>query len=310
MSEPVLDADRLTKAYGRTVALRGVSLTVSPGEAVGLLGPNGAGKTTTVKILTGLVRPSSGTARLFGLPATDPAARTRLGYLPELFRFPDWMTGAQVVSFHAELAGVSPADRRARVAEVLEMVGLGSRGGDRVGGYSKGMSQRLGLAQAIVGRPELLLLDEPTSALDPVGRRDVRELVSALKAEGVAVVLNSHLLGEVERVCDRVVVIDKGHVKFTGSLDDLTSEGPTLHVTVGRTDLDLVPALAEFGRVLLDGGRQVVVTLGPPWDDVPDDAAEQIAAAIVRGPWGLRRLDVRHASLEDAFVAMVSGGDR
>ncbi|HSN10765.1 MAG TPA: hypothetical protein VLS51_01465, partial [Propionibacteriaceae bacterium] len=134
--------------------------------------------------------------------------------------------------------------------------------------------------------------------------------VSALKAEGVAVVLNSHMLGEVERVCDRVVVIDKGHVKFTGSLDDLTNDGPTLHVTVGRTDSDLVPALAEFGRVFVDGPQEVVVTLGPPWDDAPEEAAEQIAAAIVRGPWGLRRLDVRHASLEDAFVSMVSGGDR
>jgi len=310
VSEAVLDADRLTKAYGHTIALRGVTLTVAPGEAVGLLGPNGAGKTTTVKILTGLVRPSSGTARLFGRPAGDPRARQRLGYLPELFRFPDWMTGQQVVDFHADLAGVSRPDRPARVAEVLEKVGLGARGRDRVGGYSKGMSQRLGLAQAIVGRPELLLLDEPTSALDPVGRRDVRELVSALKAEGVAVVLNSHLLTEVERVCDRVVVMDKGHVKFSGTLDELTGGGPTLHVTVGRVDDDLGPALAEFGRVSVAGSGDVQVTLGPPWDDVPDEAAEQVAAAITRGPWGLRGLMVSRASLEDAFVAMVSGGDR
>ncbi|MHB1008563.1 MAG: ABC transporter ATP-binding protein [Propionibacteriaceae bacterium] len=308
MSGPLLDADRLTKAYGRTIALRGVSLTVSPGEAVGLLGPNGAGKTTTVKILTGLVRPSSGTARLFGHPATDPAARTRLGYLPELFRFPDWMTGAQVVSFHAELAGVSRPDRAARVRAVLEEVGLGARGRDRVSAYSKGMSQRLGLAQAIVGRPELLLLDEPTSALDPVGRRDVRELVSSLKADGVAVVLNSHLLSEVERVCDRVVVIDKGHVKFSGTLDQLTGEGPSLHVTVGRTDEELVPALAEFGRATVSG-NDVQVTLGPPWDDVPDEAAEQVAGVVTNGPWGLRGLAVSRASLEDAFVSMVSGGD-
>ena len=309
MSQPVLDADRLTKAYGHTVALRGITLTVEPGEAVGLLGPNGAGKTTTVKILTGLVRPSSGTARLFGLPATDPNARARLGYLPELFRFPDWMTGEQVVSFHAELAGVSQVDRRARVAHVLDQVGLGARGGDRVSAYSKGMSQRLGLAQAIVGRPELLLLDEPTSALDPVGRRDVRELVTALKADGVAVVLNSHLLSEVERVCDRVIVIDKGHVKFSGSLDQLTGEGPALHVSVGRVDDDLAPALAEFGRVSV-GGSDVQLTLEPPWDDVPDEAAEQVAAAVTRGPWGLRGLVVSRSSLEDAFVAMVSGGDR
>ena len=309
MSEPVLAADRLTKAYGQTIALRGITLAVAPGEAVGLLGPNGAGKTTTVKILTGLVRPSSGTARLFGLPATDPRARVKLGYLPELFRFPDWMTGAQVVAFHAELAGVSRADRAARVADVLDLVGLGARGGDRVSAYSKGMSQRLGLAQAIVGRPELLLLDEPTSALDPVGRRDVRELVTALKADGVAVVLNSHLLSEVERVCDRVVVIDKGHVKFSGSLDQLTGEGPTLHVSVGRADDDLAPALAEFGRVSVSGS-DVQLTLGPPWDDAPDEASEQVAAAVTRGPWGLRGLVVSRASLEDAFVAMVSGGDR
>jgi ABC-2 type transport system ATP-binding protein len=310
VSEAVLDADRLTKAYGKTIALRGVTLTVAPGEAVGLLGPNGAGKTTTVKILTGLVRPSSGTARLFGRPAGDPRARQRLGYLPELFRFPDWMTGEQVVTFHADLAGVSRADRTNRVAEVLEKVGLGARGRDRVGAYSKGMSQRLGLAQAIVGRPELLLLDEPTSALDPVGRRDVRELVSELKAEGVAVVLNSHLLTEVERVCDRVIVMDNGHVKFSGSLDELTGGGPSLHVTVGRVDDDLRPALVEFGRVTVAASGDVQITLGPPWDDVPDEAAELVAAAVTRGPWGLRGLVVSRASLEDAFVAMVSGGDR
>lgn len=310
MSEAVLDADRLTKAYGKTIALRGVTLTVAPGEAVGLLGPNGAGKTTTVKILTGLVRPSSGTARLFGRPAGDPRARQRLGYLPELFRFPDWMTGEQVVEFHADLAGVSRADRPARVAEVLEKVGLGARGRDRVGAYSKGMSQRLGLAQAIVGRPELLLLDEPTSALDPVGRRDVRELVSELKAEGVAVVLNSHLLTEVERVCDRVIVIDKGHVKFSGSLDQLTGAGTSLHIAVGRVDDVLRPALAEFGRVTVAASGDVQVTLEPPWDDVPDEAAEHVAAAVTAGPWGLRGLVVSRATLEDAFVAMVSGGDR
>lgn len=310
MSQPALEADRLTKAYGKTIALRGVTLTVAPGEAVGLLGPNGAGKTTTVKILTGLVRPSSGTARLFGRPTSDPQARKLLGYLPELFRFPDWMTGEQVVSFHAGLAGVTRADRTGRVAEVLEKVGLGARGRDRVGTYSKGMSQRLGLAQAIVGRPELLLLDEPTSALDPVGRRDVREIVSELKAEGVAVVLNSHLLTEVERVCDRVVVIDKGHVKFSGSLDQLTGQGPAIQVSVGRVDENLRSALIEFGRVDVAVSGDVAITLAPPWDDVPEEAAEQVAAAITRGPWGLRGLVVSKASLEDAFVAMVNGGDR
>lgn len=311
---PVLEADRLTKAYGKHVALRGVSLSVEPGEVVGLLGPNGAGKTTTVKILTGLVRPSSGQARLFGLACTDPAARRRLGYLPELFRFPDWMSGEAVLHLHARLAGVPRAEASRRVPQVLERVGLGARGRDRVRGYSKGMSQRLGLAQALIGRPELLLLDEPTSALDPVGRREVRDLVAELKADGVAVMLNSHLLAEIERLCDRVTVMDKGHVRFEGSLAELTSSGRRVDLTVARPDDSLELALIEFGRLLPaesgPAGARFGIVLVPPWDDAPGEAAEQIAAAVAAGPWGLRGLAVGSASLEDAFVGMVAGGDR
>lgn len=310
MTQPVLLAEGLTKAFGRHVALRGVSLTIHPGEVVGLLGPNGAGKTTTVKIVTGLVRPSSGTAQLFGLPSADPQARRRLGYLPELFRFPDWMTGRQVVRLHAELAGVPAPDRDRRVTEVLERVGLGARGGDRVRGYSKGMSQRLGLAQALVNRPELLLLDEPTSALDPVGRREVRDLVAGLKAEGVAVLLNSHLLSEVEKLCDRVTVMNHGQVIFEGAPNRLTAAEVTLELRAARPDDALHDALLDVGIPTVGADGRAVVRLTPPWDDDPDGAAERVASVVSNGPWGLLALSAARESLEDAFVHLVDGGDR
>src|SRR5262249_35218408 len=157
----------LRKEYGRKIALHGLDLRVQPGEVFGFLGPNGAGKTTTVKILLGLVAPTLGEARLFGKPVGDAEARRRVGYLPENFRFHDWLPGAELLDFHGRLAGVSRAERAQRVPEVLEQVGLGGRGGDRLNSYSKGMTQRIGLAQAIIHRPDLVLLDEPTSALDP-----------------------------------------------------------------------------------------------------------------------------------------------
>ena len=171
---PAIETIALRTEYGRKIALHGLDLTVQPGEVFGFLGPNGAGKTTTVKILLGLVRSTSGQARLFGMPAGNAEARQRIGYLPENFRFHDWLTGAALLDFHARLASVSGAERRARIPKVLDLVGLGGRGNDRISSYSKGMTQRIGLAQAIIHEPELVLLDEPTSALDPVGRREDR----------------------------------------------------------------------------------------------------------------------------------------
>lgn len=190
--------------------MHGLDLTVQPGEVFGFLGPNGAGKTTTVKILLGLVAPTSGSSHLLGRPSGNAEARRRVGYLPENFRFHDWLTGYQLLDFHARLAGVEAAERRARIPRVLDMVGLGGRGNDRIRGYSKGMTQRIGLAQAIIHEPDLVLLDEPTSALDPVGRREVRDLIRSLRARGMTVFLNSHLLSEVEMVCDRVAIVEIG----------------------------------------------------------------------------------------------------
>jgi len=203
---PVVWCSGLRKQYGRRTAVEDVSLEVGRGEVVGLLGPNGAGKSTVIKMLLGLVRPDGGEAMLLGRPSAEPAARARVGYLPELFRYQPWLSAAEVLALHVRLAAAAvPADEQ---RECLALVGLAERARDRVGGFSKGMQQRLGLAVALVARPELVILDEPTSALDPLGRVDVRDIVLSLRSRGVAVLLNSHLIGEVERVCDRVVILD------------------------------------------------------------------------------------------------------
>ncbi|MFZ5871798.1 MAG: ABC transporter ATP-binding protein [Actinomycetota bacterium] len=265
---PAVWCSGLRKRYGRQTAVDGVSLTVGRGEVLGLLGPNGAGKTSVIKMLLGLVRPDAGEVLLLGRPAEDPRARARVGYLPELFRYQPWLTAAEVLALHVRLAGVRVPDAERR--ECLSLVGLASRAGDRVGGFSKGMQQRLGLAVALVARPELVVLDEPTSALDPLGRADVRDLLLSLKSRGVAVLLNSHLIGEVERVCDRVVILDKGRVAASGTLDEL----------LGRRELrllltDLTAAVEERLRAtgpVTRAGDWVTVAL-PAQDDgtaVPD----------------------------------------
>ncbi|RBY94654.1 ABC transporter ATP-binding protein [Blastococcus sp. TBT05-19] len=219
---PAVWCSGLRKRYGRRTAVDDVSFTVGRGEVVGLLGPNGAGKTSVIKMLLGLVRPDAGEVLLLGRPSTDPRSRSAVGYLPELFRYQPWLTAAEVLDLHVKLAGadVDASERR----ECLALVGLAERAGDRVGGFSKGMQQRLGLAVALVARPELVVLDEPTSALDPLGRVDVRDIVLSLKSRGVAVLLNSHLIGEVERVCDRVVILDRGRVAASGTLAELLGQ--------------------------------------------------------------------------------------
>jgi ABC-2 type transport system ATP-binding protein len=220
---PALSVTGLRKSYGSVQALRGVDLELGAGELFGLLGPNGAGKSTLVKIACGLVRPSAGAVRVCGSPAGSAGAQTALGYLAELFRFPDWCTADELLSLHQELSGSAggAAERR----ELLELVELGHVPDRRVGAMSKGMQQRLGLAQALVGTPRLLLLDEPTSALDPAGRHTVRALLERLRERGVTVLLNSHLLSEVELVCDRVAIINGGEVVAAGTPAELSRAG-------------------------------------------------------------------------------------
>jgi ABC-2 type transport system ATP-binding protein len=217
--EAALAVRGLEKRYGRTEALRGIDLDVGPGEMVGLLGPNGAGKSTLTKIACGLVRPTGGSAQVLGQVAGSEPARRETGYLAELFRFPGWATADELLRLHQRLAG-SDGDAAERV-ELLELVGLRDAARTRIGTMSKGMQQRLGLAQALVGSPRLLLLDEPTSALDPAGRRVVRQVLIELRSRGVSALINSHLLTEVERTCDRVTILSGGRVIATGTPDEL-----------------------------------------------------------------------------------------
>lgn len=293
----------LRKEYGRRVGLHGLTLTVQPGEVFGFLGPNGAGKTTTVKILMGLVRATAGEARIFGQPVTDRLTRRRVGYLPENFRFHDWLTGIGLLDFHGQLAGLNAQERATRVPEVLQQVGLAGRGHDRIRGYSKGMTQRIGLAQAIIHRPDLVLLDEPTSALDPIGRREVRDIIRSLRAEGTTVFLNSHLLSEIEMICDRIAIVDKGQVVRSGRLTDLMQGALELKLTVDRVDPELLETLKRHAQIQQVDG--VTVTL-----EVADlDVSPAIADAVVRGGYRLYSLVPIHRSLEDVFVSLVEGSE-
>jgi len=215
---PVIDVADLRKRYRRVDALAGLTMTVQPGEVFGFLGPNGAGKTTTVKLLLGLARPSGGRGTLLGAPLGDREARRRVGYLPELFRFQPWLRAREVLVLHADLIGLPRSGRDRAFDEVLELVGLSDRANTAVGGFSKGMQQRLGLGVALLGDPALVILDEPTSALDPIGRKDVRGILGTARARGAAIFLNSHLLSEVEQVCDRVAIVDRGVVIAEGPL--------------------------------------------------------------------------------------------
>ena len=268
----------LQKRYGQTVALAGVELSVEPGELVGLLGPNGAGKSTLMKVACGLVRPSGGQAEVAGAPAGSAQARAAIGYLAELFRFPGWLRADELLELHQRLAG-SPGGAAER-GELLELVGLAEASGTRVEEMSKGMQQRLGIAQALVGSPRLLLLDEPTSALDPVGRRIVRDLLVELKRRGVSVLLNSHLLSEIERVCDRVAILVGGRIIARGSPAELAQ--------ARGVEVDL-----EAGTRSFPAARR---------EEVPEIVAGLVAAG--ERVYGVRVLS---STLEDTYLEAVEG---
>jgi ABC-2 type transport system ATP-binding protein len=309
---PAVWCSGLRKRYGRQTAVDGVSFTVDRGEIVGLLGPNGAGKTSVIKILLGLVRPDAGEVLLLGRPAREPDARARVGYLPELFRYQPWLTAAEVLALHVRLAGVAvPAGER---HECLAVVGLAERADDRVGGFSKGMQQRLGLAVALVARPELVVLDEPTSALDPIGRVDVRDLLLSLKDRGVAVLLNSHLIGEVERVCDRVVILDKGRVAASGTLPELLGQREL------RLRLDGVTAAAEArlaaaGRLTRSGDSFTVTLPADSADSAASDTTTvpDLVADLVGLGVRVHAVEPMRISLEERLLGILRagpGGDR
>ena len=294
----------LRKRYGRQAAVADVSFTVGRGEVVGLLGPNGAGKTSVIKMLLGLVRPDAGEVMLLGKPSRDPQSRASVGYLPELFRYQQWLTAREVLALHARLAGVDvPADER---HDRLAAVGLADRAGDRVGGFSKGMQQRLGIAVALVARPQLVILDEPTSALDPLGRADVRDLVLSLRDSGVTVLLNSHLIGEVERVCDRVVILDKGRVAASGTLDELLGQRE-LRLELTDVSPDASARLAVTGRVTRHGDTYVVML--PDGDS--DSAVPRLVTDLVALGVRVHAVEPMRISLEERLLDILrAGGDQ
>jgi ABC-2 type transport system ATP-binding protein len=287
---PAVWASHLRKRYKKRTAVDGVSFTVGRGEVLGLLGPNGAGKTSVIKMMLGLVRPDAGEVMLLGRPHTDPRSRQRVGYLPELFRYQPWLSADEVLRLHVRLAGVTSGDRDRR--ESLALVGLADRVDDRVGGFSKGMQQRLGLAVALVARPELVVLDEPTSALDPLGRADVRDLLLSLKDRGVAVLLNSHLIGEVERVCDRAVILDHGRVAASGTLAELLGRRE-LRLTLTEVTAGAAAVLQPCTR---DGD---VYTIALP-DDVP-----ALVADLVKHGARVHAVEPARMSLEDRLLEVL-----
>ena len=297
---PAVWCSGLRKRYGRRTAVDDVSFTMERGEVLGLLGPNGAGKTSVIKMLLGLVRPDAGEVLLLGRPAKDPLSRTGVGYLPELFRYQPWLSAAEVLDLHVRLARLRVPGQEQR--DCLALVGLADRADDRVGGFSKGMQQRLGLAVALVARPELVVLDEPTSALDPIGRVDVRDLVLSLKARGVSVLLNSHLIGEVELVCDRVLILDNGRVAAAGTLDELLGQQ---EVRLHLSGVD-ARAQARLGRSMSRSGDWFTVA-------VPPDGAGTTVPDLVHDLVGLgvrvHAVEPGRISLEERLLGILRHGD-
>ncbi len=279
------------------------------GGVFGLLGRNGAGKSTFVRMLLGLIRPTSGEARVFGRPAGDRGVRRLIGFLPENFRYPEWATGLEVLAHHAVLAGLPRERTSGRIATSLDQVGLGGDARRPVRAYSKGMQQRLGLASALLADPPLLLLDEPTSALDPVGRREVRGLLRDLAAHGRTVLLNSHLLAEVETLCGRVAILRAGRLVAQGTLEELLARSRRAELVLGADEgaEAALRALADAGLApsadaAAAGRLRVRVHLPDP------EHAPSAAAAAVRAGARLYAFSAQAASLEDVFIDLVADG--
>ena len=295
---PAIHAMELSKRYRDTVALDGLSMTVERGEVFGFLGPNGAGKTTAVKLLLGLARPTGGEAMVLGAPAGDRETRRQIGYLPELFRFQSWLTAREVLVLHCRLLQLPRPRWAGQVDEALRTVGLADRGDDKVGTFSKGMQQRLGLGVALLGEPMLVVLDEPTSALDPVGRHQVRTIIRGLRDRGTTVFLNTHLLAEAEHVCDRVTIISKGRAVATGTIDELRGRRPSVRLQVTGLPGGWWQPLAGFGRWTQDGDWLLV-------EDMTAGRVPELVAAIVSLGGQVEAVVPEQQSLEERFLELL-----
>jgi ABC-2 type transport system ATP-binding protein len=297
----VIETESLTKFYKNRVGCRNVTISVQEGGIFGFLGPNGAGKSTFVKLLTGLLFPTSGKAYILGKPAGDVETRRKIGYLPEIFKYQDWMTGEDLLKFHGALYKIEKTDLAKRIDRILELVKLKNDRKIRIGSYSKGMQQRIGIASALLPDPDLLFLDEPTSALDPIGRKEVREIMIQLKDKGKTVFLNSHLLSEVEMVCDSVAFIKKGSIIKHGRIDDILESKITVEITAENITEDIKGRLREIGSSVLFTGNKIML-------DVKNrDEIHKAAAVIIENGGRLFELSHRRENLENVFMNLIEG---
>lgn len=299
LNSPAILASCLRKEFGQNVAVRGLDLEVKRGEVFGFLGPNGAGKTTSIKMFLDLVHPTSGSVEILGLAASDPAARAKIGFLPEHFRFHDWLNANEFLTLHGELYQIPRRELAQRIDQLLELVGLTEFRTKYLKTYSKGMLQRIGLAQAMLNHPALIFLDEPTSGLDPVGRRLVRDIIRTLRLEGTTVFLNSHLLSEVEITCDRVAFIKHGEVLRVCELANLVDGEISLQLRVQKLSEPAFQGLAQWGRDIRKDGDHLQMVIDRD-EDLPS-----IHRFLVQSGAELFAFTPQRVSLEDLFIQIV-----
>lgn len=299
-----IETINLTKKYGSKIGCTDICLRVTRGQIFGFLGPNGAGKSTLIKMLVGLLYPSCGKAFLLGQPLGNLSVKRKIGFLPENFRYHDWLTCSQLLDFHASLYGMSSMDKKRRIPAVLDLVGLAGREHHKIRTYSKGMQQRAGLACALVADPELLFLDEPTSALDPLGRLEVREILINLKALGKTIFLNSHLLSEVEMICDTVAFIKNGRIIHQDSMDNIRYHDTNIQMRISGLSGKILKALQEIALNLTVEGDIIQATVQKE-EDIP-----ALAEAVIKNGAKLYELKRRQYSLEETFIHLTGGGEQ
>jgi len=307
MASPAIEFSGVNKVFQRRfggvqiAALSNISFEVARGEVCAFLGPNGAGKTTSMNILMGFIYASSGRSRVFGYEPGDVRAKERIGFLPENFAFYRYLNAEKLLQFHLRLSGRQLPDPTTLIADLLAKVKLDTYKGLKIGKYSRGMVQRLGIAQALLGDPELLVLDEPTSGLDPAGRKEVRDLILALKAEGKTIFLSSHILSEVEQICDRVIIIDRGHMVRTGTMQEMLAEDNRVEIIVDQLPEEMEQAVKEHGASVEREAHRVRIAV-----DVGHKRA--LAEMLWAGGCDVVSLTPMKTSLEETFLKLVAGG--
>lgn len=306
MPDTAIETHDLSKKYGDRLAVDGLNLAVAPKQVHGFLGPNGAGKSTTIKMMVGLLRPTSGNLSILGhsVNGDNPKVRRDIGYMPELPRFPKHLSGEELLDVYGRMYGMSKTERKARITELIKMVGLEGRGRDRIGKYSKGMQQRIGIAQALISDPELVILDEPSIGLDPVGMVEVRNMVKDIVKSGTTVFFSSHLLAEVQQVCDHVTVIHLGVMRYSGTLEDIASKVTAKRTLVIELDKPVDGVLAAL-KTLNFGTVEANMSTYTIHLDTRSDIRAEVSRSITGAGGVVVSMKEEGGGLEDAFLSLV-----